>query len=551
MSGSRRIANRGGSSNSGNRRSRSSRRDSRDSRDRDVPYSRPSRSSRRNNNQTPSTDSYNSSTRREIPRSNSRYIITSPESSPTYSPSSPSYSPSSTNMQSDTNIQPLIAPEDLSHFMDIFSFPSTPSSPSYTQTPPFPSSPSYTPSSPSYTPSSPSYSPSSPSYSPSSPSYSPTSPAYPRALPPSSFQDNSRSIRGAVFSGGPEVQNSLYNNVIRPYSITGDFSQIYNSVEQFNSNFSPRTYFGFLRDPTPRRNISGYRDPTPKNSKDCCVNCSSTDNLVINIPCGESYLCETCANEFRKEHGEICNSCREPSTIQTIKRKRECEICYEVTPITEVIQIGECGHLLCSNCAIRLIRSSFQDISTFPINCPRVQCSSKLSSVFALQVQEKMQKIGLPTLSDAEVNKFVKCCDLGLIPVEHRMSCLRCDNSLSTDGKDRGYCIFCDEDLCFSCKSFWHEGLTCKQFKTTQLVKLNDPYTKPCPSCGVGIIHYHGEGCHHISCKACSCEFCYLCLDIYVQGRHPMNGKNCSVNCTRFCGCPPVPKRKPRVISLV
>lgn len=46
---------------------------------------------------------------------------------------------------------------------------------------------------------------------------------------------------------------------------------------------------------------------------------------------------------------------------------------------------------------------------------------------------------------------------------------------------------------------------------------VDDPYhiaiSKPCPDCNVRSIRYHGHGCHHIECRNCQNEYCYVCLN--------------------------------------
>jgi len=43
---------------------------------------------------------------------------------------------------------------------------------------------------------------------------------------------------------------------------------------------------------------------------------------------------------------------------------------------------------------------------------------------------------------------------------------------------------------------------------------LIDAITQKCPCGKGGAIHYHGHGCHAISCPACGIEFCYTCAGV-------------------------------------
>jgi hypothetical protein len=63
-------------------------------------------------------------------------------------------------------------------------------------------------------------------------------------------------------------------------------------------------------------------------------------------------------------------------------------------------------------------------------------------------------------------------------------------------------------------------------------------YGKQCPNCLTPIIHFYGEGCHHISpytngCPNCHFHFCYICLKPWLK--HPTG---CPIFCNNKCKCP-------------
>lgn len=76
-------------------------------------------------------------------------------------------------------------------------------------------------------------------------------------------------------------------------------------------------------------------------------------------------------------------------------------------------------------------------------------------------------------------------------------------------------CPSCHWPLCFSCKSEWHEGIGCEQYKFLSS-KDGDKITKfckqqnwmECSTCDNYV--EKSAGCNHIVCR-CGGEFCYLC----------------------------------------
>ena len=83
-------------------------------------------------------------------------------------------------------------------------------------------------------------------------------------------------------------------------------------------------------------------------------------------------------------------------------------------------------------------------------------------------------------------------------------------------------CTSCDLEWCFKCHAPWHEGLSCKAFRTgdKQFHKWTEgrnqtiPNCQKCPLCRVFI--EPSTGCNHMTCRRCGTEFCYLCGEMFV-----------------------------------
>jgi len=76
-------------------------------------------------------------------------------------------------------------------------------------------------------------------------------------------------------------------------------------------------------------------------------------------------------------------------------------------------------------------------------------------------------------------------------------------------------CPKCRLPLCFSCRSEWHEGMSCKQYQFA-VAKNADAFTKFCRKMNwmrcfeCGHVVEKKAGCNHIVCL-CGSQFCYLC----------------------------------------
>ncbi|KAF2220968.1 hypothetical protein BDZ85DRAFT_266080 [Elsinoe ampelina] len=79
-------------------------------------------------------------------------------------------------------------------------------------------------------------------------------------------------------------------------------------------------------------------------------------------------------------------------------------------------------------------------------------------------------------------------------------------------------CNSCESVNCFSCRTIWHEGISCKDhqdpvkreeallkdYKET-LGTMRKAVTKRCPTCGCGV--EKTDGCNHMTCANCSADF--------------------------------------------
>jgi hypothetical protein len=75
-----------------------------------------------------------------------------------------------------------------------------------------------------------------------------------------------------------------------------------------------------------------------------CRRCRKSIATAVNIPCGHTFLCWSCATQYRDVHGAICNSCHEDSTLVKQRQQQMCVICQEDVSGHVLFHMQQCGH---------------------------------------------------------------------------------------------------------------------------------------------------------------------------------------------------------------
>eukprot|EP00731_Ephydatia_muelleri_P022786 Em0015g369a len=161
------------------------------------------------------------------------------------------------------------------------------------------------------------------------------------------------------------------------------------------------------------------------------------------------------------------------------------------------------------------------------ITCPNTKCDKALTDREIVRfigndadLKNRYDRFRLDYVQDGNKKTCPRCC----LITEHRLP--RKFRLKESDVKLK--CTSCDLEWCFKCHAPWHEGMTCKAFKTGEQqfhewtegrVRLV-PNCQKCPICTVFI--ERSTGCNHMTCKRCGTEFCYLCGEMFV----PIVGQN-------------------------
>jgi hypothetical protein len=75
-----------------------------------------------------------------------------------------------------------------------------------------------------------------------------------------------------------------------------------------------------------------------------CAQCRESLAIAVNVPCGHTFLCWTCAKQYRDEHGNICNTCHKDSLLFKLQQHQLCVICQEQVSGHALFCIKQCGH---------------------------------------------------------------------------------------------------------------------------------------------------------------------------------------------------------------
>lgn len=200
--------------------------------------------------------------------------------------------------------------------------------------------------------------------------------------------------------------------------------------------------------------------------------------------CSKSECATTslCLETIQGEWGSI-----EEAVVK--RKKGDCNICFTETSGT-VIMSTNCAHLYCKSCAKSTLESCV-GTGNFPLRCPACAADSSLPKERGL-----VTRAPLKGLVKAKV-----CKDL----LAQRVLL----GQMRALGESEEPSV----DLAYRC-------------------------SKPCPHCGLLIVHYRAHGCHHIApgagCSGCHHHFCWICL--HDSGTTWAGCPNkCSLFCSKSC----------------
>lgn len=207
------------------------------------------------------------------------------------------------------------------------------------------------------------------------------------------------------------------------------------------------------------------------------------------------------------------------------KRKAEeeeatsCKICMmPFDTETKITILENCGHIFCANCLKYTVKASIDD-NKFPIICPDPPCKIQMhqtnvesvlgNSKDIMLYRERQMKFYGETNSDISWCPTADCRYMFVYE----------------DGDPAQFnCPICFKVYCIKCKSDWHDGQTCAEYKVNNTYSEADKQFeefirgskfKQCGKCKFWV--GRSEGCDHMTCR-CGHQFCYRCGGNYPHG---------------------------------
>lgn len=273
------------------------------------------------------------------------------------------------------------------------------------------------------------------------------------------------------------------------------------------------------------------REPTPKAQKTENRTEIRRNNSALAVP--EEFTAEQIASLFRQnglgESGKYCPICMETKE-QTTHYNDLCEDhvgCREciIELITGALKFGSLPPTACPGCHNKKMdeQHMIDPARMYSFLIPRVKKES--DEYFAVK---KWTSIQLRAVSGKEISEN-QCPECGCTSTVSKMK--------GEDGLARCGNPLCATLFCNKCGQKKHINTTCVEYssaiqaKHTKEEEESKKYlteaSRKCPQCGLGIQHYYGHGCHHMTCPKCRFEFCYLCMAKWI-GVHG--------TCAMFCG---------------
>lgn len=264
-----------------------------------------------------------------------------------------------------------------------------------------------------------------------------------------------------------------------------------------------------------------------------CRKCNVRFADAVNSPCGHAMMCWECTEACREDAGLLCPACREPSTTTRIIVDHTCCVCFGTFRSNDVTCTGDCGHLLCVPCAVRVVRDALGNAERFPLQCPCIEQSGEQCEEVVLGPMLRTLRIASMVslepgqeLTAEEIDRFEMFTNMTAVPASERLYCpeANCGGLIVTtlDCADESHaadlitCPYCQSQYCFGCR-LDHRPYTCTQYAAIQRenqdlsVALLAATSKPCPGCHAPVVHSRGHRCHHVrTLTACACTAALL-----------------------------------------
>ncbi|KAH7073313.1 hypothetical protein FB567DRAFT_454260 [Paraphoma chrysanthemicola] len=260
----------------------------------------------------------------------------------------------------------------------------------------------------------------------------------------------------------------------------------------------------------------------------------SEDTILLD---DDSSEWESCANFDDAQTAIDANLARmlqdeENLNQSTYRSTRECAVCGEQQPISELPSLADCEHVpqTCTECYADWVTAQLEESSWKEAKCPESKCQMTLTyhEIQGIATQDTFQKydtyITRAAISEDPNFRWCRACDAGQ---EH----------LSGEDGNIFTCHACGHKICIKHENTWHEDETCEEYdyrssgqkerdqkaqEEASLAAIGKLSKKcPGPKCVYNI--EKNDGCDHMTCSKCRYEFCWVCLSEYNKIRRQGN----------------------------
>ena len=200
--------------------------------------------------------------------------------------------------------------------------------------------------------------------------------------------------------------------------------------------------------------------------------------------------------EVRRFWMHLMRSLSMPPEEEDNRIPEECQVCLEEVNLTKR---PCCQNAICDDCLKQHVETQLVDVGSVRISCPNPSCDS---GMYQDEVRNLLHE--KPDLRDRYDHWMV---DMNADP--HRKTCPRCCKVTDIDPsqlQDRHVtrhglqieCSECQLQWCFPCQAPWHQGLTCRKFRTGdvllkqwahQKIRPEEYNAQRCPKCKVTVCH--------------------------------------------------------------
>lgn len=186
-----------------------------------------------------------------------------------------------------------------------------------------------------------------------------------------------------------------------------------------------------------------------------------------------------------------------------------CFICRQPISEEDLLPLDACGHILHSHCIAQHIMSQVKALH-FPVTCPLSDCETEISHI---DLKELLNAEAYIAYEEASFKSYLSGGDNEIV------SCQTpgCSFVFSWTGEGPEFqCPFCKNSYCITCKTPWHNYLTCEQHQRqlsqeaeNEIFSRNMRY-KQCAVCLRWLEKQLGSNL--MEC-ACGNKFCFKCND--------------------------------------